>query len=146
MVVCNVEQIVTGMEEAKQGNTLLGIQFLQDAAHTEGLPEARAWLGYCIAKEKGEFARGIALCKESLKKTPRSAEIYLALGRIYLLARKRALAIKTLEQGAKLEHSQEIHRLLQSIGVRKAPLFAFLSRKNLVNITSGRLLARIGLR
>jgi hypothetical protein len=146
MTVCNVEQIVDGIAEAKRGNTRLGIQLLQDVVETVNLPEAKAWLGYCFAKENNEIIYGIKLCKEILTNNPRSTDVHLALARIYLLADRRLQAINTLEQGLKLAHSQEIHSLLTSIGVRKTPVLRFLCRSNRVNVTSGRFLTWMGLR
>jgi len=142
----NIEQALNGIEEAKRGNTNLGLQLLKDAVAIHDLPEAKAWHGYCLARENNNFKLGISQCKEARQKRPRSSEIYLALGRTYLLAGLRASAIRTLQQGLKLDNNQEIYRLLASIGIRKPPVFRFLDRKNRFNVISGRLLQRIGLR
>lgn len=139
-------QILSCIAEVKRGNTPLGLQLLESAVDHPSPPKAKAWYGYCLAREKDEFRNGIALCKEALNMSPREAEIYLALGRIFLLLNRREKAIDTLEQGVKMDHSQDIERLLETLGVRHQPVFPFLKRRNLMNVASGRLLSKIGLR
>ena len=146
MTTYNIKQIQEGIEAARQGNTLRGLQLLKDSVGIAHLPEAKAGHGYCLAREKNAFKHGISLCQEARQNNPGSSDIYLALGRIYLLAGLRASAVKTLQQGLKLDKNQEIARLINSIGIRKPPVFSFLQRKNRVNVASGRLLSKIGLR
>ncbi len=140
------EQILSCIAEVKRGNTPLGLQLLKSAVVHPNQPKAHAWYGYCLAREKDEFSKGIALCKEALDINPREAEIYLALGRIFLLLNRREMAIGALKQGVKMDHSQDIGRLLEVLGIRHQPVFPFLKRRNLMNVTSGRLLSKIGLR
>jgi len=142
----NIGHVYRGIEEAKQGNSLLGLKMFNSSEDVANVPEAKAWHGYCLARVNKEYRRGIALCKEALQAEPTSSDIYLALGRIYLLAGVRALAIRTLQEGWNLDKNREIDRLLRSIGVRKPPVFRFLERKNRVNVFSGMVLTRIGLR
>lgn len=135
-----------GIAEAKNGNTLLGLQIFTGAARSTQSPEARAWHGYCLAKEKNAFFQGISLCYEALQTKPGSSDIYLALGRIYLLTGHRASAVKTLQKGLQLDNNREISKLINGIGNRKPPVFRFLNRNSLVNIVSGRLMSKFGLR
>lgn len=146
MATCNIELVVEGIEEAKRGNTMLGLKILQDTARNFNLPEAKAWLGYCMAREKTDVSNGLTMCLDALRNNPKCSEIYLALGRVYILAGKRGKAIEILERGYRIDQSPEIDRLLKSIGIRRAPVFRFLSRDNCLNISSGRLLTRMGLR
>lgn len=140
------EQILSCIAEVKQGNTPLGLQLLESTIDHPERHEAKAWYGYCLAREKKEYSNGIALCIDALKANPREADIYLALSRIYLLQDRREQAVDTLKKGAKMDHSQESKRLLETLGVRHQPVFPFLKRRNLINVTSGRLLSKIGLR
>ncbi|MBN1956920.1 MAG: hypothetical protein JW773_01850 [Desulfuromonadales bacterium] len=146
MQASNIGMIFEGITEAKRGNTFLGLQLFGSSMNVSHLPEAKAWYGYCLAVEKNAFAMGIALCHEARKLKPSSADIYLALGRIYLLAGRRGAAIKTFQQGLKLDNSREINSLLKSIGVRQPVVFRFLRRSNKINIFAGSLLSRTGLR
>ena len=139
-------QILEGIEEARCGNTAIGLRLLKDAARLDHLPEAKAWLGYCLARETKDFRRGIALCNEVRQINPENPEIYLAMGRIYLQAGHRPSAVKALHAGLALGKNPEILSLLQSIGMRKLPIFPFMGRKRMVNIATGRLLSKIGIR
>ena len=146
MTTDDISQALEGIAEAKRGNTFLGFQLLKSSIDMPHLPEAKAWYGYCLANEKNDFRHGIALCNEARQAKPRSSDIYLALGRLYLLAKRRSSAVKTLQQGLTLDNNQEISRLLNGIGIRKPPVFRFLDRNNKFNVTSGRRLSKIGLR
>jgi len=146
MTTTKTLQVKTGILEAKQGNTTLGLKLLNGSGDVSDLPEAKAWQGYCLAREKNAFRHGIAMCREALQSKPGSSDIYLALGRIYLVAGLRSAAISTLQKGLEVDKNPEIYRLLNSIGIRKPPVFRFLPRKSKVNVASGRLLAMIGLR
>jgi tetratricopeptide (TPR) repeat protein len=146
MAVANTEYYKEGIREAKRGNTELGLRLLKNALEPDALPEARAWYGYCLVIEEKNFMRGITLGNEARQAKPKSSEICLALGRIYLLANLRELAVRTLQNGLRLDNNQEIYRLLNSIGIRKQPVFKFLHRSSKVNVASGRLLTRFGFR
>jgi hypothetical protein len=138
--------VLEGISETKSGNTLRGLQIFPKASNSSLLPEGKAWYGYCLAREKNDFVRGIALCREAMQDEPESSDICLALGRIYLLAGRRVPAVKVLKYGLTLEKNQEISKLLKCIGIRKAPVFRFLNRNNRVNIALGRLLTKMDLR
>jgi len=136
-------QILSCIEEVKRGNSPQGLQILKYALDH---PKAKAWYGYCLAREKKEYGIGIALCNEALNTDPRDGEIYLALGRIFLLLNRREKAISVLEQGMKMNNFQGIARLLKVLGVRQRPVFPFLNRRNPLNVTSGLLFSKMGVR
>ncbi len=146
MTILNFKQILEGIRETKQGNTLRGLQLLNSSVNVSSLPEAKAWYGYCLARENNKFRQGISLCNEARQKDPDSSDICLALGRIYLLAGIRKSAVSALQTGLSLDNNPEIYRLLNSIGIRKPPVFSFLDRSSKVNVASGRLLSRVGMR
>ena len=146
MTTDNINQVLEGIVEAKRGNTSLGLRLLQGSINNPGLPEAKAWHGYCLAREKNAFRQGLTLCEDALQNKPESSDICLALGRIYLLTGLRSSAIRTLQRGLQLDNNREIFKLLDCIGIRKPPVFRFLSRNSTVNVASGRFLSWIGLR
>ena len=137
---------MVGIEEAKRGNTLLGLELLSSSVNVDNLPEAKAWHGYCLARETKNYKQALSQCSEARQNSPGNSDIYLALGRIYLLAGIRNSAVRALERGLKLDNNREISRLLNSIGIRKPPVFHFLNRNSKVNVASGRLLSKIGIR
>lgn len=146
MTFLSHHQISSCIAEVKQGNTPLGLKILESALDHPNHPEVKAWYGYCLAREKNQFNNAIELCKDALRTDPREADIYLALSRIYILLNNREMAVDTLRLGAKMDHSQENQRLLETLGIRKQPVFPFLRRRNLINVASGRLLSKMGFR
>lgn len=146
MVIKLITDIKRGIQEAKCGNTSVGLELFQNAASILKTPEAKAWFGYCLVVEENYVQTGIALCQEALIKNPKLSDGYLALGKIYLHKGNRKQAIEILQQGLKEAQDHEILMFLESIGARKKPPFPFLSRNHGINIFLGRLLARLGLR
>lgn len=146
METSKIGMVIKGIAETKNGNTPLGLRIFTNAPNSLLRPEAKAWYGYCLATENNDFTRGISLCSEARQEEPGNSDICLALGRIYLLAGRRASAIKVLKYGLAMEENREISGLLKSIGIRKAPVFRFLNRNNRINIALGGLLSRMDLR
>lgn len=142
----NHTRVINGIAEAKRGNTLLGMKLLGEHEAEFVFPEAKAWHGYCLAREKNLLSPGIAMCMEAMELKPQCSDIYLALGRIYLFAGMRKPTVRILEEGLRVDKNREIERLLNTIGTRKQPVFRFLARENMVNVVSGRLFSRLGLR
>ena len=141
-----MDDMKAGIREAKRGNTRIGMELLQGFAMRNNFPEAKAWFGYCLAYEIMDISAGITFCKAALNLEPRLSDGYLALARIYLHLGNRKQAIDVLQQGMNATQNQEIQNLLRVLGVRKRPIIPFLTRDNFLNVSLGRLLARVGLR
>jgi len=105
----HISQLFIGIEEAKRGNTLLGMQLLnglqEDSPH-HLFYEAKAWFSYCLAKKKRDFNQAISACQDAREKKLDSSEICLALGRIYLLAGHRSAAIRVLQHGFDIDNNR----------------------------------------
>lgn len=140
------DPIDEGVREAKNGNTVVALLALEKAVAQERTPEGCAWLGYCLAAERRAFGKATKLCREALEAQPRNPELYLALGKVYLAAGRKAQALHVLRKGLKMGRNKEIIELLQSLGLRKEPVFSFLSRENPVNVYAGLMLHRLNLR
>lgn len=140
------EQIREGVSEARKGNTLLARMHLEAAVKRTRNPHVLAWYGYCLAKDKRSYGQAITLCKEALESAQNDSDIYLAIGKIYLLAGRKRTAISAFNKGLKMGRNAAIVRHLQQIGLRKKPVFSFLERDNSVNVYLGILLARLKLR
>jgi len=141
-----MDDLKTGIKEAKRGNTRLGMELLNDFSMHDHFPEAKAWFGYCLAYEKNDISRGISLCKEALSSNSGLPEGYLALARIYLHKGYRKKAVDVLRQGMKTRPNEEISCLLTSIGIRRKPIVPFWGRDNFFNVLLGRILTSIRLR
>ena len=116
-----------------------------DMHHAE-TPEMMSLMGYSLAKEAGQFQTGIELCHKAIKINPHNCEHYLHLGRIYVLAKKREQAIKAFHLGLKIRKDSRIIEELRQLGNRKSPPFPSLSRGNVVNKLTGKILHSLKLR
>jgi len=103
-------------------------------------------LGYCVAKERGQLTQAYELCRSAITHDPQNPLHYLYLGKVHLLAGNQYEALQALRQGMVLGGLPEIETTLASIGTRKPPVIATLSRDNLLNKFLGIILARLGLR
>jgi tetratricopeptide (TPR) repeat protein len=116
-----------------------------NSASTE-TPEMISLMGYSLAKQSGQFKEGISLCKKAISLSPNNVEHYLNLGRIYLLANKRELAIRIFRTGLRIRKDSRIIEELKSLGIRKPPFLSSLSRDNPINIVAGKVFALLKLR
>lgn len=137
---------VEGIREAKAENTVIALMSLEKAVTRQRTPEGCAWLGYCLARERRAFGKALELCKAAIEAAPRNPDLYLALGKVYLTAGRKGQALNVLRRGLKMDRNDEIIEVLRYLGVRKEPILASLPRENPVNIYTGLLLHKLGLR
>lgn len=140
------EQVREGVTEARKGNTLLASMYLEKALKETRHPEVLAWYGYCLARDKKSFVKAIDLCKEALSAAPNNPDIYLAVGKIYLLVGRKRSAISAFNKGLKMGRNDAIIKQLHLIGLRKSPVFPFLERDSSLNVYVGIFLSKLKLR
>ncbi|MBC8018250.1 MAG: tetratricopeptide repeat protein [Verrucomicrobia bacterium] len=116
-----------------------------DHQHTES-PEMLSLMGYSLAREARQYHKGIELCLKAIALNPHNCDHYLHLGRIYLLAKKKDLAIKAFRKGLKIRKDARILDEIRLLGLRRSPPFASLSRNHLVNRLTGKILRALKLR
>lgn len=116
-----------------------------DHKHTES-PEILSLMGYGLARETGQFRKGIELCLKAISLDPHNSDHYLHLGRIYLLAKKIDLAMKIFRKGLKIRKDPRILEELRLLGIRRSPPFASLPRNHVVNRVTGKILNVLKLR
>lgn len=127
-------------------NTVAALASLEKALRIEDNPFWYSYLGYCIARERGQVAKGLELCMISLEHDPDNHAHYLNLGKVHLLSGNKAGAIAAFREGMSRGGDDELVEKLKEFGTRKPPVFKFLSRSNLLNRYLGLFLRRIGLR
>ena len=128
------------------GETPSALALLERALKQSDNPSWYSYLGYCIAKERGQVKKGCDLCNASLELEPANPAHYLNLAKVHLVAGQKKEALQVLRQGISQGGSQEIIDLLDQIGTRKPPVFSFLPRDNWANKMLGLFLERTGLR
>jgi hypothetical protein len=138
-----VVQLKAGLEAAAKRRWPEALAAFGKSALAGGGPTAVSWLGYCIARERGQLAKGIALCRTALKEEPRNPLHHLLLGRILLLAGDKQGAIDSFLRGMECGGSPELRADLAALGVRKPPVIRWLKRRNPINRVLGRLRSRL---
>jgi Flp pilus assembly protein TadD len=145
-----IEEGLLEFERARRAiamdNTVAGLACLEKALSLKDDKGWYSYLGYCVAKERGQVSRGSDLCMISLEHDPNNPEHYLNLGKILLLSGKRSEALHVLRDGVARGENAELMALLNQFGKRKSPLIPFLPRSNPLNRFLGLLFHRLGLR
>lgn len=135
-----------GLEALAEGNTLSALSFFEKAIHTQYSPVISSYYALCIAKERGQVSKAISLCEDAIKREPQNSQLYLNLGRIYLIDNNKTDAIKTFREGLNYEANQQIVDELNKLVIRKPPVFSFLKRSNPINKYLGIILKKLRLR
>jgi predicted Zn-dependent protease len=132
--------------ELAEGKSQSALADLERALKLHDNPSWYSYLGYCIAKERGQVRKGGELCNESLAAEPEVPAHYLNLAKIHLACGHKAEAIEVLRTGATVTGCPEILAQMNLLGSRKSPVLSFLSRQHWVNRYLGLVLSRLGLR
>ena len=134
------------LEALAAGETPSALALLERALKVEDDRTWYSYLGYCIAKERGQLKKGAELCSLALESEPGNPVHYQNLAQVHLVAGQKAEALTVLRQGMSAGGSPAIVALLERIGTRKPPVLSFLPRSHALNKFLGLLLDRIGLR
>lgn len=135
-----------GLAAIRKGNSPAALAHFEKAAQLAPLPLHLSYLGYCIARERGQMKKGIALCQDALAQEPEQAVHFLNLGRIQLVAGNKLEAIRIFREGLAHGPNRELIAQLDALGTRKPPVIRGLHRNNPINKYLGMLLQRLGLR
>jgi Flp pilus assembly protein TadD len=147
MEIAQAEKLLAdGITELGRGNTRSALGLFSAAAELDDSPLPRSYLGYCLAKEKGDFPGAVSLCREAILYDSGNSEHYLNLGRIYLLRGDKKEALRTFRDGLLQEDNRTINEELKSFGRRKPPLIQCLPREHVLNRFLGILAGKCGLR
>jgi len=135
--------LARAIKAAEEGNTMLALMHLDHLPEEERPPHAWSYLGYCLARERQQYRKGVSLCQQALQADAASPVHYLNLGRIYLLAGQKGRALSTFRRGLKFGRDMRIVAELKRLGVRRAPVFQGLDRSHFLNRLAGKLRHRI---
>ena len=133
-------------QELDRNNVLAALACLERALAIWNDPLWHSRLGFCIAKQRGHLTRAFELCRGAIEHDPGNSLHYLYLGKVHLIAGNMLEALQSFRQGMMLGGSPELEQMLESIGTRKRPVIALLSRDNLLNKFLGIIFGRLGLR
>jgi len=140
------KEFALGMAALAAEDTLTALACLERALKLRDHPGWYSYLGYCIARERGQQRRGLELCLSALAMEPDNPVHLYNLGRVHLISGDKMEALRVLREGMAKGGSPELVRLLQTLGTRKPSLFPMLHRDNPLNKYLGLILSRLGLR
>ncbi len=140
------ELLSQGVRAIDQGNTMMALMHLEDAGKMGDSAALKSYLGFCLAKERRQYKRGIALCREATRLEPHNSQFWLNLGRVCLFADQKRLAIEAFRRGLKVNCNQQIVEEMKRLGLRKTPVFSNLERTHFLNRNVGKMLDTLRLR
>jgi predicted Zn-dependent protease len=129
-----------------EGDAVAALGHLEKALKLHDNPRWYSYLGYCVAKERGQFLRGVELCQSALAQEPENPVHYLNLGNVHLVTGNKNEALRVFREGMAHGGDAQLLRKLNELGMRKPPVLSFLPRDHLLNRCLGLLLSRVGLR
>jgi Flp pilus assembly protein TadD len=127
-------------------DTLKALSHIERALQLRDFPGWYSFLGFCIAKERGQHRKGLELCLKSLEEEPDNPAHYCNLAQVHLVGGDKPAALQVLREGMAKGGGPELIKLLERLGKRNKPFFSKLSRSNPLNRFLGILLRRLGLR
>jgi|MudIll2142460700_1097286.scaffolds.fasta_scaffold49981_3 tetratricopeptide (TPR) repeat protein len=135
-----------GIQLLQQKNHLAALGYFERAYSLRKTPLAASYFALCIATERGKISDAIVFCCEAIEQDPHDPRHYLNLAKIYLKAKRKAECLETLRKGLAQGEEPEIRSLLETVGVRKSPIFSFLPRRHFLNRYLGYILSRLRFR
>ena len=142
----NEELFEKGVAAAENGNWLAALACFEKFVHSGGKPASLSYFGVCIARERGQYNKAEALCREAIDKDRDNPVHYLNLGRVYLIQGRKTEAIPIFREGLSHGFEKRIIDELNKLGTRKKPVIPFLSRDNPINKYLGILITTLRLR
>lgn len=117
-----------------------------DGQRSAGPPKARylSYYGFCLAKTRGWSIDSIETCERAASREPADPELLVNLGRVYLMAGRKSLALAAFERGLALAPDHPV--LLRELGRvdrRNSPVLGNLDRDHPLNRLFGRMRASI---
>jgi len=139
------ELLQKGIQSLQQKNFLAALAYFERAYAGRTTPLAASYYGLCMATERGKVSDAIVLCQEAIAQEPHEPRHYLNLAKVYLKADRKPDCLETLRLGLAQGDEPEIRYLLETVGVRKPPVFSFLPRSHFLNRSLGYILSRLRL-
>ncbi len=141
-----------GVQALDQRRYLEGLAFFESALNQEersASPAPRmkylSYYGVALSMAAGRSQEAIEMCERALSVEFYNPDLYHNLARVYLAAGDRRRAYKALVQGLRIERGhQGLVTEMRRLGLRRQPLFRFLSRRHPLNRVTGMLVRKVG--
>jgi tetratricopeptide (TPR) repeat protein len=135
-----------GLKALATDRTTDALEWFKKAVEENKSPLVYSYFAYCQAKEDGNYREAVAICMDALKNEPQNPEIYLNLGRIYLMSGHKRAALRAYQLGLRYGKNPEIVREFNRLGRRQHPPLPFLPRANPLNKMLGKFMKKVGIR
>jgi len=147
----NLEDLVhLGIAAARARQYERGLVFLAEAYRHLGRENHRlsapllSHYGLCLALHRGRIKEAIEYCTIGLDRDRFNADAYHNMACVWFAGRSRRKAVEAIEKGLSLDPNHKgLLQLRQDIGVRKSPVIPFLHRDNPLNVSLGKMRARM---
>ncbi len=107
-------------------------------------PRFMSFFGLCIATNERRLGEGLELCETAVRKEFFRPELFVNLGRLYLISGDVGRAHQTFRRGLAVDQSnEELRYELRRLGTRRQPVLPSLGRSHPVNVALGRLLHKL---
>jgi tetratricopeptide (TPR) repeat protein len=129
------------------GELHAAVAHLQTAYRLDAaVPLYRSYYGLALGLAERRLERAVSLCRSAATDEFFNPVHFHNLARIHLACGFKAEAIRYLRRGLMIDPGNAaIAAEMQSLGIRRRPVFGFLRRRNLVNRLMGRLRHRLAL-
>ena len=136
----NSNVISTGISLAKDGLYTAALSTFDQSLEFTQDPVAMSYYAISIAAAEGDHDRAVSLCLIAVKQEFYNPDIYLNLGKIFLLNGEKSNAIRTFKKGLGYDTSGGmLMSEIKSLGLRRKRVIIFLPRQNLINRFLGKL-------
>jgi len=129
----------------KEAMALFEASLLLDsrAQKSFGQPRYRSYYGLCLSSKKGKMKEALRLCRRACEDEFYNYEVWFNLGKVEREAGNQHKAQRALVRALHLSPRKgEIREELESLGLRRSPVFSFLDRDHVLNRFMGRLTYR----
>jgi Flp pilus assembly protein TadD len=103
-------------------------------------PRFMSWYGVTLVLVEKNSNLGVLLCDQALRSAGADPDLLLNQARVHLALNQRERAVRSILRGLELWPGDERLQIARdALGMRRAPVLAFLSRNNPINRLLGRL-------
>jgi tetratricopeptide (TPR) repeat protein len=140
-----VKEFKSGLAALQQGSHRLALAHLRNAfEHDSGNAFYASYYGLALARAEKDWRKAEDLCQAALRMKRDQPDFYVNLAEVCRRAGELEEALWTLYNGLHFtQWDARLVRALEELGVRRSPVFPFLSRKHFLNKQLGKLRHRL---
>jgi len=107
-------------------------------------PRALSYYALSLAVAEEDYERAENMCLVAAEREFYNPEIYLNLGKTFLLGGRKTRALKVFRKGLRFDETNEaLRNEIRKLGRRRQPIISFLPRRNVLNKFCGLIAQRM---